>query len=322
MALPPRLASVLVEMSDPDGATFGYLARPAGHTLDDSIGTPIGTWAPPSQQETAAYKHLFKNYPDEVIVPVHQDMFYALFGIRIQLVGFEDNISIDTTYPDPLSIISEYDPTPPPGPNEAPPNPNGGSKNEVYERSSGFTPLFYPRWHTDPAYELYNYEQWLGSICPQKDYEYLIEPGGFNFEGPYSADLTVDNLDSRVLNEETDEYEFYPYEQATFDYKQTTTLRIPKTWTTCCWNEGAVINGEVRFQSVDITAEARGQSGGDYGFGGMTAKTGFVASDDGSQSFSITISDSYIPIEIVIPASPGKITFVNDFVITSVTKPS
>ena len=308
-------------MSDPDGAVFGFLARPAGHTFADPIGTPLATWTPPSQQETAAYKHLFENYPDEVIVTVHQDMFYALFGIRIMLVGFEDNVSVDTTYPS--GIIGSYNPTPPPfGPGEMPPNPNGISDNDVYERTSGFTPLFYPRWHTDPAYELYNYEQWLGSICPQKDYEYLVGPGGFNFEGPYSADLTVDNLESQVLNLQTSEMEYYPFEQATFDYKQTTTLRIPKTWTTCCWNEGAVINGEVRFQSVDVTVEARGEAGGDYGFGGMTAKTGFTASDEGSQSFSITINDSYTPVEIVIPATPGKITFVNDFVITSVTKPT
>lgn len=324
MALPPRSASVLVELSNPDGAVFGFLARPHGTILEDEIGASLIDWVPPIQKRTFAYQHYFTNYPDDVIVKVHQDLGVSSFGgIQITLQGFTDNVSVDATYPDPLSIIYEYDPTPPPGPGETPPNPNGSSKNDAFDRDASFSPVFYPRWNTDPAYELFNSDQWLTVICPPKDYEFFLDSNGTALlNKPWSIDVTVSNLDSRVLNEETELFEYYPFQQATFDFKQTVTLRIPKTWTTCCWNEGAVINGEVTFQSVDMSVEAYGAGGESWGFGGMTATTGTTANDAGSQAFSITISDSYVPVEIVIPTTPGKITFVNDFVITSVTKPS
>jgi hypothetical protein len=323
MALPPRSAAYLVQLSDPDGEFFGQL-RPSGHQIFDPIGADFPEWIPPYQKLTFAYQHLFTNYPDEVVVMVHQDSLNALSGIEILLDDFENNVDVDSTYPDPLTIVREYDPSPPPGPAEPAPNPNGGSKNDVFQRNGAFPGgTFRPRWHTDPAYELYNSEQRLGTICPLKDYEYVVDSGGTAFfPSCWSVDLTVTNKDSEVLNEETDELEYYPFEQATFDFKQTAKLKIFKSGDTCCWNEGAVINGEVRFQSVDVTVEALPEVGSEYGFGGMTAKTGFVASDEGSQSFSITIGPSYTPIEITIPATPGKITFVNDFVITSVTKPT
>jgi hypothetical protein len=322
MALPYRKAGLLVTLSNPDGEFYGFEPRPNGTNLSGPIGSPPFSWVAPGQKQTYSYQHWFSNYPDDVIVKMHEGVVQSIMGIGLN--AFANNIEVNSTYPNPVTTVYSYDPTPPPlGPGESPPDPNGTPKVDDFDRSTeGFSGLFYPRWHTDPTYELYNSEQRLGSICPLKDHEYTITGGGFFFNKPWSFDLTVTNKESEVLNEETNEYEYYPFDQATFEFKQVVKLKLGMSYETCCWNEGAVINGEVRFQSVTMTLDALPAPGSDYGFGGMTAKTGTTAGDEGSQSFSITVNSSYMPIEIVIPAVAGKVTFVNDFVITSVTKPT
>lgn len=322
MALPPRSAAVLVFL----GNDYGIGTRQRGDVLEGPIAVS-GDWYPPLQKEVFSYQHLLTNYPDDLIVKVHQD---NVTGIQILISGGAEAHAIDSTYPDPLETVYYYDPTPPPGPDEPPPNPNGQPKNDVFTANFSFPGTFYPRWHTEDPYDLYDNEVWVNQIIPPKDTEFVVLSDGSgsapfpSFRGkPWSVDLTVDNFDSRVTNLETDEYEFYPFDQATFDYKQTSTITIPKSWTTCCWNEGTVINGEVKFHSVEVTTEPMGEfDGEEFGFGGMFATTGSTSTDEGSESFSITVSDDYVPIEIVIPAVPGRLTFINDFVITSVTKPT
>ena len=138
--------------------------------------------------------------------------------------------------------------------------------------------------------------------------------------------MTVTNYQSQVLNLQTSAYEYYNFTQTTFDYRQTAKVKLV-LFGTCgpvgCWNNGTVITGTVTFQGLDVTTEAKGNPVGTiYGFSGMYVDTGSTVTAAGSQSFTVTVSSSYVPIEITIPAVSGKITFINDFRIDSITRPS
>lgn len=169
-----------------------------------------------------------------------------------------------------------------------------------------------------------SYDYWQsGGFFPLKNHDYVITPYGFGSSSSkvFSADLTVENLQSKVYNEETEEYEYYPFTQPTFDYKQTAKVVIPIDWAVCCWNDGAVIAGGVTFSSIDVETVPLGNGDG-YGFVGMTATTGETITEESSTSFTVTISSSYTPVEIEIPTVANKITFITDFWITSVTPPT
>lgn len=346
MALPPRAAAVLVLLSK-SGET-PTTARDSGSTFNSFVN--MGTSPspqPPQQSSFYASQIWYQDYPPSTVVKVHLGLLgpygyepnSAVFGNRIYLNGYTGNQTLDLTYPG--DIVYAYDPTPPPtGPGESPPNPNGTVETNTITNTTpavnnpGY--FFRPRWVDDTPYDLTTDGIGEGTIWPKFNTDYLIGIEGFQqlfpdyvYQlGPWSADLTVTNKQSEVLNEQTTTYEYYDFTQTTFDFKQTTKVKLYLDANVCCWNKGTVINGTVTFQSIDVTTEAVGGTPGapdptaTYGFGGMIATTGSTVADAGDQSFTVTIDSSYTPVEITIPTVAGKITFINDFSVDSVTAPS
>jgi len=337
MALPPRAAAVLVLLSKPD--TTPVTPRDSGTTLSSyvSIGSSIPgeETLPPHQLSFFASQVWFQDYPPTTVVKVH--MAIAGASNRIYLDGYSGNQTLDLTYPG--DIVYAYDPTPPPlGPGESPPNPNGTVETNTITKTNEDVPgyFFRPRWVDDTPYDLTTDGIGEGTIWPKFNTDYIIGIEGFQTLfpdymyqlGPWSADLTVTNKQSEVLNEQTTAYEYYDFTQTTFDFKQTTKVKLYLDANVCCWNKGTVITGTVTFQSIDVTTEALGGYPGSpnptatYGFGGMIATTGSTVDSAGDQSFTVTIDSSYTPVEITIPTVAGKITFINDFSVDSVTAPS
>ena len=239
----------------------------------------------------------------------------AVFGNRIYMDKFTNNQVIDATYP--ANIVYQYNPTTP-SPADPVPDPNGtvGTNTSTVNSPNGPGQFYHPRWYTDTAYDSGNDQFGVGLICPEFDTEYYInEDGFFTLSSPYyqqfgawSVDLTVDNYQSEVLNQQTSSYEYYDFTQATFDYKQTTTLKLYLNANVCCWNKGTVINGTVLFQSISVVTTALGRTATvspdpsySYGFAGMIAKTGSSASPSGTQSFTVTVESSYVPVEVEVP---------------------
>lgn len=338
MALPPRAAAVYVLLSK-NGDT-PYVNRPTGTTLDNLTGNPPGGVLPPAQPEFFAYQSWFEDYPSENVAKVHLGLVEAGwynptdgFGNYIYMMGFTANQHIESSYPD--NIVYQYDPTPAPGPADPVPDPNGdtGEIDDTTNAPPNLPGFFYrPRWHLDSAYDVSAQGGQATGVCPAFDTQYVIVPTGFGAFpgtpvqlGPWSVDLEVDNFQSEVLNLEDNTYEYYDFAQLTFNFKQTTTLKIMLDANVCCWNEGTVINGTITFQSINVETTALGDIFNityPYGFYGMIAETGSTVSEAGTHSFSITISSSYTPLEFEIPTLAGSITFVNDFRIDSITPPS
>ena len=340
MALPPRAAAVYVLLSK-NGDT-PYVPRPTGTILDNLTGTPIISGIlPPAQPEFYAYQSWFQDYPSETVAKVHLGLsgggWYIPsdgFGNLIYMTGFDDNLHVESSYPD--NIVYEYDPTPYPGPADPVPDPNGDT-GEVDSTTTGPPNLpgfFYrPRWYLDSAYDVSGQGGQATRVCPEFDYEYYVGPTGIGALpgmpvgriGPWSIDLEVDNFQSEVLNQEDNTYEYYDFAQLTFNFKQTTSLKIMLDANVCCWNAGTVINGTITFQSIAVETTAIGDRNDlsyPYGFDGMIAKTGSSVSEAGTHSFSITINSGYTPVEFEIPTLAGSITFVNDFRVDTVTPPA
>jgi hypothetical protein len=130
----------------------------------------------------------------------------------------------------------------------------------------------------------------------------------------------VDNLLSKVLNIETNEYEYYPFTQATTELKVTGKFVLNGLWDLCCWNDGTIVRGKVSIYSVDVTTGTLPESGD--GFIGMTAEIGDTFSPHDEIDWEVTIEPGYTPSEIEIPKVSGKVTFVNDFWVTDVVPPT
>jgi len=351
MALPPRAAAVYVLLSKP--STTPFTARDTGTQITSYVAmstVPGEEPIPPEQPSFWASQIWYKDYPGEDVAKVHLGLLdasdpwqYAYevsvgsFGNRIYLDKFTNNQEVDATYP--ANIVYQYNPTTP-SPADPVPDPNGTVGTNTITRTSPNGPgiLYLPRWQaTDPDYDVGNDQISVGLISPEFDTEYFINENGFFGNtspyyqpfGAWSVDLTVDNYQSEVLNQQTSSYEYYDFTQATFDYKHTTTVKLYLDANVCCWNKGTVITGTVKFQSIGVETTALGRTvtvnpdpSYSYGFAGMIAKTGSTASDAGSSSFTVNITSSYTPVEIEVPTLAGTITFINDFSIDSVTPPA
>ena len=353
MALPPRAAAVYIQLSQTN--TTPTTPRPTGTVYDSYVEIPYDpsqpeTWIrPPTQPSFWGYQHWYKDYPEDCVAKVHlglvsaainwptrYDFSVGVFGNKLYLEKYSNNLEREATYP--TNIVGSYDPTPAPGPAESAPNPNGtvGTIDETGNSGNGPGYSYLPRWYLDTEYDVGNDQFGVGQNCPEFDTEYYILPEGIIQGGIYgqqvgawSVDLTVDNYQSEVLNEQTNVYEYYDFTQLTFDYKQTTTVKLFLDAEVCCWNKGTVINGTISFQSITVetTALGRNLAGSidpsyNYNFAGMIAKTGSSASPSGTQSFSVTVESSYVPIEVEVPKLAGSFTFVNDFRIDTVTPPA
>lgn len=284
---------------------------------------------------------MFPEYPDEILSPLVGGGYFPFIGLAdpyVTLTAKTQTKEWDWKYP--KDYVDEYNPTPPPdGPGDPIPDPNG-----VVGTASGSGPGvmstgFFPHWHTEASYD------WGTSLVgwppgaqdvPDPSVTYTIEmpvaPHALYF--PWSVDFTVNNYDSRVLNDETSEYEFYPYTQATFEVKNTaevvidfnTNLGGSSPHDMCCWLEGCTIKGKVAFANIDATLEAVSlgydETHGDYGFGGMTFQPDGSPEATTEEEWEVVYSSSFTPVKIEIPRTAGKITFLNDFWITEVIPPS
>lgn len=330
MALPPRAGARLVVLGNPDATVSPAL--PAGATVlpetssqycyvDTSYAyLPDPTWLP-RQQPFYAYQYWHPEYPPECVAKVSIGLVSNRNDILLASSG---SAVVESTYP--TDIVTSYNPGSPDF--DPPPDPNGITDNLTTSTSTGsLTVTPWPRWYDATPYDMAqssSYDYWQsGGFFPLKNHAYTLFPGGGNLTRVCSADLTVENLQSKVYNVQTSGYEYYPFTQDTFHYKQTAKVIIPVDWTVCCWNDGAVITGGVTFSSIDVETVPLGDLfDPGYGFRGMTATTGETITEESSASFSVTISSSYTPVEIEIPTVPDKITFITDFWINSVTAPT
>ena len=330
MALPPRSGARLVVLGNPEAVTpnpAGAGPLPYANPTQDYIDVtsaylPDPAWLP-RQQSFYAYQDWFSEYPAECVVKVSQGLDNNANYIRPASTG---TAAVESTFP--TDIVTSYNPGSPDF--DPVPDPNGITDDFTGSTStSSLTKGLFPRWYDATPYDMANtssYDYWqTGGFFPLKNHDYIIGPygGTMNLSAVCSVQLTVENLQSKVLNESTSAYEYYPFTQATFEYKQTAKVKIPIDWEVCCWNDGAVITGGVTFSSIDVETVPLGDLfDPDYGFRGMTATTGETITEESSASFSVTISSSYTPVEIEIPTVPDKITFITDFWINSVTAPT
>lgn len=324
MSLPPRGAATYAVLAskeeDSDIVPRGAYERQDGTIIDDFQQTvPFGsTYSREKQSPFYSYQHWFTEYPDELIVKVHE---YFVGERNLITIGSVSSYVLELKYPDNATV--SYNPGPPDYDN--PPDPNGDIATMSRSENTGRT-LIYPRWDTDNSLDFsadglpYDYFSSAGTV-PTKGAKYEIQPiFGVIYTGFVGSwDIKVDNLLSAVLNVQTGNYEYYPYKQATTEFKMTAKYTIPEMWKVCCWNDGTVIRGKVAIYSADVTTGTLPSSG--YGFEGMTAEIGDEFSPHSEVDWEVTISDDYDPVEIEIPKASGKVTFVNDFWITEVVPP-
>lgn len=333
-------------MASPDGDGIfpaGALSLGTGTVLYDyqypNGPPPYTPPSPPNQLDFYSYQHWCPSYPDEVIAKVDSELANEYNEVSIGQGGATAECSL--LYP--VNAQTYYNPGPPlypGGPSYEPvPTPNGTSYT-VYT-NFGEPPditSIGPRWHTATAFDYssstgtpspYSYFSQNG-IVPEKGkvYQISVSPSYPNpasqisFENLFvgSWDIEVTNLQSEVLNQQTNAMEYYPYTQATTVFKMTGKYVIPNLFEVCCWNKGTVISGKVSIYSVNVITGTLPATGS--GWMGMTAEIGTTFSPVSEVSWSITITDSYTPVEITIPQVSGKATFVNDFWVTSVTPPA
>jgi hypothetical protein len=330
MALPPRAGARLVVLGNPD-AVFPFPAGagplPHGNPTQGFIDVtdayyPEPAWLP-RQQSFYSYQDWFPEYPPECIAKISQGVSNRANFIRIVATN---TAAVESTYPD--NIITSYNPAAPYY--EPVPDPNGDTGDfSGSTPTAGLSKSLFPRWYDATPYDMANassYDYWQGGgFFPLKNHDYIITPTGgtMNASATCSVDLTVENLQSKVLNEDTTNFEYYPFTQETFEYRQTAKVKIPIDWEVCCWNDGAVITGGVTFSSIDVETVPLGDLfDPGYGFRGMTATTGETITEDSSTTWSVTISSSYTAVEIEIPPVAGKMSFITDFWIQSVTAPT
>lgn len=328
MSLPPRAAAIYAALSNPeaDGAAPpGASIRTDGTVLDDLQST--GWTRPEEQKDFYSYQTWFKNYPNDLIVKVSKGLIDSPIypsGRNFIQIGAGSSAALE--FKCPTNWVTSYNPGPP---NYDPaPDPNG--QTAILNDSIGaptYIASLLPRWHTETAYDysedgiMYNWYSTHGWV-PEKGKVYTFFPSDFNdirdFIG--SWDISVTNLLSKVLNVETGDYEYYPFTQATTEFKATAKLSIPQFWTLCCWNMGTIIKGKVAIYTADVTTSTIPESGD--GFIGMSAEIGDTFNPHSEVEWEVTLEDGYTPVEIELPKVAGKVTFVNDFWITSVVPPT
>ena len=246
----------------------------------------------------------------------------------------------------PVSVVYVYNPGPPlfpGGPSyETPPNPNGQTGDGTKpDQGVANTMGYLPRAGNDAPYDftaLSSPPFRDAHLMPVSGTRYTVESSstgstlnlgsivspGYGPCGSWSLKGTVSNLQSRVLNQQTQSYEYYDFNQQTFEYEQTGLASVNLTSIVCCWNDGMTITGKVSFKSIPFTTEARpGTNENGYGFGGMFIDVDGDWSDAGQADWSLTINDNTATpaATIEVPLTEGVITVVSDFWVTNITGP-
>jgi len=311
MALPNRSAKPYVVLGTPED-NDPFLARD-GTELSDEQATGTGK---PRQINFYAFQHWLKDYPDANIAVVMAP------GCGLGWLQFEFTTSEwDFTYPS--DIVYEYDPDPPLS--QPAPDPNGDTGTQTGDIPGSLMPQVFPRWHTEDAYD---FEALNFGFTPTAGITFTYNEqsvSGPSQMGNCSYETTVTNLDSEVLNVATSSNEYYPFLQTTTELKVTTKFKISPHPDNVysCWSEGTVIKGKVAFKSFDITADpVPSNSTPGYGYGGIEITFGTTSADAGEADWEVTWEDGYTAAEVTIPRTAGKVTFINDFWVTEVIKPT
>jgi len=312
---------------NPAGATELPMVNPRESYTNTSTFYGSNPTQSVQQPNFYASEDWYSEYPDECISKVSEGQIGPSQPSNSDnnlIMAYVGGASVLSTYP--ANIVFSYNPA---APYFNPvPNPNGTIGTLTDNTGGGGGGNLHPRWYTDTPYDMANassYDFWKDSnFLPEKNHAYTVVQSTAGLPGGCSADLTVTNLTSQVLNQQTNLNEYYNFTQASFDYTQTGTIIIPNLWEICCWNDGTVINGTAAFSSIDVTTVAlEDPSTPGYGFGGMTATTGTtITSLATTVNFTVTINSAYTDVIISVPSEPGKITFMTDFWITSVVPPT
>lgn len=305
------------------GVPFVLLGKDNGtQPLNGSIfGSPVVTGLEqPRQPDFSAYQWYYPEYgPDfiAIVTPV-EGVEFGLLGIKY----LNGNPAFIQSYPE--GWTTQYNPGPPLY--EPAPNPNGYTHTDNIDGDGAETNLLiYPRLESEPPYDLSQNPSNPFSVAPDYVFEIpvALDPD-FKFR-PFSVDFSAINFQSRVYNEESGEYEFYPFAQATTTYQQTQSFKVTLLIGQCCWNEGTVIRGKVFFAKANIDMQPNKTVTGDewdwQGASGVMPPGPY--DEAGSADWEITIGTSLESQDIDIPLNTGNfVTFINDICVTSVTPPA
>lgn len=316
-------------MPIPQAFTFVTLGNDEGTNVRDSgflFGPIISTSSTkPKQPDFTAYNRDLTTYPPELVYrlinpPTRQ-------AISIQFYG-----DSEVTFTYPGNVVVEYEPGLDPVP-----NPNGTTVDDSHDVTDYGRGLFglggdvfmfyqFPRFHTDDPY---NFQSSIPDFTPQTDDAFGGNDASNVWAGlptmAWSINCTVQNGDSRVLNIDTQQYEYYPFSQTTSVLNYTAKFRIDYNSAApqgnlCCPIRNAVVSGKASVWSVSFTAEALTENGG---YDGIEITIGSDFTEEQEIDWSFTFDpDNPTPTTYEVPKLTDKITFINDWWIESITPPA
>jgi hypothetical protein len=285
------------------------------------FGSPVVTGLQqPSQPDFTAYQWYYPEYGANFIAVVTpaEGVGPGLLGIKLL------NIVPPFTQSYPDNITSQYNPGPPLY--EPAPDPNGGTHTDDVDGDGEETNfLVYPRLESETPYDLSLNLSNPFCFSPGFVFEIPVALDPTTKFRPFSIDFEAPNFESNVYNEESGEFEFYPFAQATTTYRQTQSFKVTLQVTECCWNEGTTISGTVFFSKAYVDMQPNKTPLGDeWGWQGASGEMPEGPYDPaGSAEWEITIGTSLESEEIEIPLNEGNyVTFINDICVTSVTPPA
>lgn len=326
MSLPYRAAAIYVQLGEPPTG----LNRTEGTVLDSYHDIDSGGMAvipKQKQQNFYAYQDWFTSYPNEVVTKVSIENGNARNFVQARYGENKQELS----YPDTSTIPAFYNPGPPAF--DPVPNPLVGAlkKMDLTTAQSGFiSPL--PRFHTDTAYDPNAapfYTLWsdasLMDYLPEKGLA-IQSIGNPGLPGCYySAELTVVNNLGSILNIQTGNMEYYPFQQSTTVWKADGKVIIKMTDFPapefCCWNDGTVIKGKMKLYSADISG-VPSAGYGPYGWHGIDVTLGSTFSAHSTEDWTVTVTSGNPGTTINIPRVANKMIFAGDFWVTEVIPPS
>lgn len=326
MSLPYRAAAIYVVLGEPP--TGGMKPEGTGFNSYQDIDNGGTTVVPKQKQQNFyAYQDWFTEYPNELIAKVSINNADDRNYIGVKYGENKQELS----YPDTTTIPAFYNPGPPAF--DPVPNPLVGALKKMdYTTAEGGFSGPYPRYHTATAYNpdaAPFYTTWKGT----NGTAYLPEKGQFIqqignpglLQCAYSAELTVVNNLGSILNIQTGNMEYYPFQQSTTvwkaDGKVIIKLKDSPAPEFCCWNDGTVVKGKIKLYSVDISGvPAAGY--GPYGWHGIDVTLGSTFSAHSTEDWTVTVTSGNPGTTINIPRVPNKMIFAGDFWVTEVIPPS
>lgn len=311
MALPNKIAVPFILLGK-DNGTQPLTSGISGSYVDTEK-------VQPDQPPFFGYQWFYPDYgPDYLaVVTPAEGVGPGYLGIKYL------NVVPPFTQSYPTAYVSQYNPGPPDY--QPAPDPNGSTQTDDVP-GDGLESDYqvYPRLESETPYDLSSNPGNPFSIAPGVVFQIPVALDPTGKYPPISCDFTAENFESRVFNEETEEYEFYPFAQATTTYSQTQSFKVTLDVGVCCWNEGTIIRGKVFFAKalVDMQPNPDGE-GNEWGWQGASGEMPEGPYDPaGDADWEITIGESLESAEIEIPVVTGNYaTFINDICVTEVVRP-